>query len=330
MSNLKALVVILVLALAAFHLARPVALAYMTEAAFKRRRRDLVRADHRRVPEPVVLDLRGSSRSSCCSVKRGATTTRWRSTCSSPSPSPNVGFYVPAPLVNQFFELTQYRILSLAILLPAIFKPAASSEPGSRGFRAEDLMLAAFLLLQVALLMPFESFTNTLRRGFLFGLDTFVVFYAFSRIGDRARVAEVVASFWLACMVMALIAIFESMKGWLLYTGLAASWGEPNQFALAVPRRRTARPGGCRTFDQSRLPHGHRPSASYLYLRSRSVSRWADLAILGILGLATYVSYSRGRLAHRRAGRRHLRAAASSGPRVACSGRSRCVSWPSA
>ena len=292
MSNLKALVVILVLALAAFHLARPVALAYMTEAAFKRRRAIWFALTIVAFLSPsfwiygvvalVVLFREARRDDNPLALYVLVTFT-----------IPNVGFYVPAPLVNQFFELTQYRILSLAILLPAIFKPAASSEPGSRGFRAEDLMLAAFLLLQVALLMPFESFTNTLRRGFLFGLDTFVVFYAFSRIGDRARVAEVVASFWLACMVMALIAIFESMKGWLLYTGLAASWGEPNQFAWLF-RGDALRAQAAAGHSINLGYHMAIGLGFYLYLRSRSVSRWADLAILGILGLATYVSYSRG------------------------------------
>ena len=37
-----------------------------------------------------------------------------------------------------------------------------------------------------------------MRRSFLFTVDTFVVFYAFSRLRDREQIADVMACFWLS------------------------------------------------------------------------------------------------------------------------------------
>ncbi len=65
---------------------------------------------------------------------------------------PNVSFYIPTILVNNLFDLTQFRILSLAIVVPAIFRPQFGRDPPQSRFRREDAVLAAFLLLQVVLI----------------------------------------------------------------------------------------------------------------------------------------------------------------------------------
>jgi O-Antigen ligase len=291
LSNLKALLVVVMLAALAFRLARPLALAYMSEAAFRRRRAIWFGLTIVAFVSPsfwiyavialVVLFRETRHEENPLALYALVTFT-----------IPNVGFYVPAPLVNQFFELTQYRLLSLAILLPAIMKRPAAQERAPAGLRIEDLLLAAYLLLQVALLAPYESFTNTMRRTFLFGIDTFIVFYAFSRIADRARLAEVMACFWLSCLVMALLAVFESLKGWLLYTGLAANWGDPNLFAWLY-RGGSLRAQAAAGHSLNLGYHMAMGLGLYLYLRSRRVSVATDLVIFAAFGLAAFVSSSR-------------------------------------
>jgi O-Antigen ligase len=145
---------------------------------------------------------------------------------------PPGGLYVPLPLVNQFFELTVYRVLALALLLPAALRYGHEGASRSPGLARVDAFVLAFGLLQLVLYMPYESVTNTMRRAFLFLLDIFLLYYVFSRGTVRkAALADTLASFTLACIVLVPITTFEALKGWLLYTGIPSGWGVPNEFS---------------------------------------------------------------------------------------------------
>ena len=92
---------------------------------------------------------------------------------------------------------------------------------------------------------------------------------------------------------MAPVAVFESLKGWLLYTGLGAGWGDTNEFAWLVRGdllRAQASSGHS-------LNLGFQLAMSlgmYLFLRTRNQSRVNDVVILLTLMLGMLVSYSRG------------------------------------
>src|SRR6185312_12341594 len=71
-----------------------------------------------------------------------------------------------------------------------------------------------------------NSPTNDVRTAFLFVLDTFVIYYVASRsVVERGKLRDALAAFCLACALMSLTAMFESMKHWLLYTDLVPRWG---------------------------------------------------------------------------------------------------------
>lgn len=231
LNNLKALVVILALAWLVFRVARPICLQYMAPEAFARRRNIW-----------FALTIVAFVSPSFWIYGLFALILLYWAAAQDENPLalyvlvtfaiPGASFYIPGFIVNQLFDLTQYRILSLVIVIPSIVRhwnnPAHST---GRGLKPADLFLLAFLALQVVLLMPYESVTAAMRRAFLATIDTFVVFYAFSRLHEREKLSEVMACFWLAGAVMALVAIFEWAKGWLLYTGLASLWGDPNEFS---------------------------------------------------------------------------------------------------
>jgi hypothetical protein len=147
---------------------------------------------------------------------------------------PPIDVELPSVIVNRLFELTNYRLLALVVLLPAAWRLAAatSGQPKPGLLRAADACVLAFGALQLVLLVPYESFTNTMRRGFLYGLDVGLVYYVFSRsLRDARRFDEAVAALCLGVGVMAPVAVFESVRQWLLYPGIAAQWGAPNEFA---------------------------------------------------------------------------------------------------
>jgi hypothetical protein len=81
--------------------------------------------------------------------------------------------------------------------------------------------------------MPYEDFTNTIRRGFLFWLDCVVLVYVVSRgCNSREKLSDVLTVFCLACALAIPVAVFESQKVWLLYQGLASAWGIPTEIYL--------------------------------------------------------------------------------------------------
>ena len=142
---------------------------------------------------------------------------------------PPVSKELPAVLINQLFALNNYRILAIAILLPTAWKLIQNQDKTSYGnHKSADGFILAYGILQLILLMPYEEITNTLRRGVLYILDAVVLFYVVSRIcTNREKLIEVMASFCLACAIFVPIAVFESLRSWLLYTQVAYVWGIP-------------------------------------------------------------------------------------------------------
>ena len=288
--NAKPLIVVLALALAAFYFAKPVCVRYMTEAAFKRRRNVWLALTVVAFLSPsfwlyalfalFVLLWAGARDDNPLALYVLVTFT-----------VPSVSFYIPVPFVNQLFDLTQYRIMSLAILIPAVFRLQSANV--TRSLRLPDVLLLGFLLLQVFLLVPYESFTNTMRRTFLFGIDTFIVFYAFSRLSDRDRIADVMACFWMGVAVMAPIAVFESLRGWLLYEGLSSLWGDPNRFAWLL-RGSSLRAQAGANHSITLGYHLALGLGLFLYLRERVASASLNWLVISTLGAGILVTYSRG------------------------------------
>ena len=290
--NLKALVVVLAIAWAAFVLCRPICLNFMTKAAFSRRRNVW-----------FALTIVGFVSPSFWIYAIVALAVLAWAGARDDNPLalfaitlfviPNVSFYIPAILVNNLFDLTQFRILSLAIVIPALFRPQYGRDPLQPAFRREDAVLVAFLVLQLVLVFPYQSGTATMRKTFLLFIDIFVLFYAFSRLGTRERLTEVMASFWIGFGVMAPIAIFESLKGWLLYTGISGVWGDPNVFSWLF-RGDSLRAQAAANHSINLGFHLSMALGFYLFLRTRGVDRFRDLTVLVALIGGLVVTYARG------------------------------------
>jgi hypothetical protein len=233
--NLKPLVVVMGIALMVFLITRPVALRFMTPEDLALRRRVWI---------TLTLTAFVSPSFWLYALIAGAVCA-WAAQRDSNPPAlyvmllqviPPVGLYIPMVGINQLFLLNNYRILALVMLLPlAVQLFLARPERGSRAQGWADVLLLSFLLLQLGLIYPYESFTNTLRRGFLLFIDVWLVYYVFSRACRRWHaIVDVMASFVLACSIFAAIALFETLKGWLLYQGLGDVWGRPLMWAYLM------------------------------------------------------------------------------------------------
>ena len=225
MSNLKALLVVLVLASLVFAIAKSTCLRFMSESDFTHRRNVW-----------FILTVSAFTISNFWLYSMIAFAVMYWAGKKDQNPValyvlllhvvPPLGMEIPPVLVGNFFKLDNYRVLAFAILIPVAWQLAHAKDKAQFGnFKPFDRWLLAYLLLQLALLMPYEELTNTVRRGFLFAIDSMVLFYVVSRTcSNRAKLIETMAMCVLAGCIMASVAAFESPKGWLLYS-LSSFWG---------------------------------------------------------------------------------------------------------
>jgi hypothetical protein len=329
-TNLKALVVVLAIASAVFILAKPICLRFMAEDDFIRRRNvwyvltatafispsfwlfvlvavPLLYWSGQKDTNPVALYL---------FVMHII--------------SPNDALQIPAVGINYLFELNAYRIASFSILIPAAWmlwrRPPDDAERDeaksrkdagrlfasviptphvwgmrrSRGRRRPgavfwmDVLVIAWIALQLILYLPYDSVTHTVRRGFLFFVDVLVLYYVVSRLcTKRHAIVEAMAAFVLVCTIYAPLAVFESLKSWLLYAEIGEVWATPPNPDYLF------RSGTLR----AQVSVGHALTLGYLismaigfwlYLRSLAGSTLRARMVVFWLSIGLLASYSRG------------------------------------
>jgi hypothetical protein len=301
--SLKDLTVVLALALVIFHFARPIARHFTSEADFSRRRAVWLALT-------VVAFL---SPNFWLFVAVAAPLLIWaRRRDSNPVALylvllhviPSLPVAIPVIGINELFDLDIYRLLSFCILIPVALHLRRSKD-GTRiaGLQAMDVLLLAFGVLQVALYIPpdlpnheilQDSLTNVLRRALLFVVDVYALYFVVSRgCSDRGKIRDAMAAFCLGCAIMALVAVFESARHWLLYADLQIRWTDN------YTRMYLERAGALRAEASS----GHSLALGYLlaiafgfwlYLRTYVSSKWSRSAVTLLLWLGLIAAYSRG------------------------------------
>jgi hypothetical protein len=246
LGNVKALIAILAIAATVFHLAKPIALRFMSGEDFSRRRLVWL----------VLTAVYFVSPSFWLYALVAAPMFVWANRKDSNS----VGLYlmmlhvippvdVAIPLLgnNGLFDLNNYRLLAFCVLLPAAMRYRKNREEATTGrLGSMDILLLAFGALEVALYTPPDlpghfvipdSPTNVMRRAFLFFLDTYLLYFTVSRTcQSRRKLVDAVAAFCLACALMAAIAMFERVRNWLLYVDIASHWGNDPHFSFYLSR----------------------------------------------------------------------------------------------
>ena len=132
--------------------------------------------------------------------------------------------FVPIPgmgLIKQVFGLSHARLLELIILLPAFFSLRKQGDSLPFGRTWPDKLLAAYLLLTVMLHLREPSLTDTMRFAFYQFIDVFLPYFVISRaLKNLQDFRDALLSLVLAIMVLAPLAVFETVKHWLLYSSL--------------------------------------------------------------------------------------------------------------
>jgi len=233
-TNLKAMVIVLVLAGVMFHLAKPLVLRFMAAEDYTRRRNLW-----------LFLTVAAFASPSFWIFAPIAIVLSAKAARHDPNPAalfvlaiaavPPVTLPIPTIGIGALFDLNLPRILALAVLLPVAVrlwgKPREAVQQAGT-LRLIDIGVVSFIVLQLLVLLPYDSVTNILRRGLHYVLDYGLVYYVFSRTLTReVSLYEVLTAYVLSCAVLAPISLFETLRGWLLYQGLGELWGRPDPFA---------------------------------------------------------------------------------------------------
>lgn len=131
---------------------------------------------------------------------------------------------IPIPgmgLVNFIFDLTNARLLALIVLLPSFLSLTRQSDVLPVARTGPDKALLAYLLLSVVLNLREDSLTNSIRQDFYLFLDVFLPYFVVSRsLTNLQSFRDALLSLVIAIMVLAMLAMFEFAKGWVLYANL--------------------------------------------------------------------------------------------------------------
>lgn len=136
-------------------------------------------------------------------------------------------------LINYVLIIDHYRLLTLALLLPAATVLLQSRRTLAFGKAPTDLLVLAYFLLLSGLEFRELNFTNGARGMVTQAVDILLPYYVVSRsIRNVEEFKAALAGFVLAACLLAPIALFESVRGWRLYTSVQAPLGL-NPFAWA-------------------------------------------------------------------------------------------------
>jgi O-antigen ligase len=302
--DLKELIVVLGLSIPLFALAKSTALLFMDEADFKLRRNVWLTLTIAAFLSPTFWLW----------VAVAAPVTYWAGKRDKNPVAlflmlmnviPPIAVSIPPILVNEIFPLTIFRLLSFCVLIPAALRIRKSKEAGRiKGLKLMDAALLGFGALTLLLYVPPDfgpniilpnSLTNDIRTAFLYIVDIYVLYYVASRsCTDQRKLREVLAVFCLACCLLAVIAIFEGAKHWLLYTEINSRWGGNSVLDEYYMRGDSLRAQASTGEPMSLAFLLVFAFGFWLYLQSRVQDTRARIAITGLLCLGLLVTFSRG------------------------------------
>jgi O-antigen ligase len=130
-------------------------------------------------------------------------------------------------LINYLFEIDNGRLLAIAVLLPIVLTIGRLGRRSGGSYSAPDRLIVCYVLLRVGLEIQRSEITQFLRATTLFTLDMLIPYFAFSRaVATFADLRKVLLAFVVAVLPLSLIAVFETAKGWILYSSIVANWAD--------------------------------------------------------------------------------------------------------
>jgi O-antigen ligase len=199
-------------------------------------------------------------------------------------------------LINYVLILDHYRLLNLTMLLPVATVLMQSRRSIAWGKGPVDYFVLAYFLLVSVLEFRESSFTNGARGVVTQVIDVLLPYYVISRsIRDIEGFKAALAGFVIAACLLAPVAVFESVRGWRLYTSVQAPLGL-NPFAWSEYLGRAG-------LLRAAVSLGHpivlgfvfMVAMGFLMFLNRSIEkRWHRWLAWGALAIGLFASLSRG------------------------------------
>jgi hypothetical protein len=201
-------------------------------------------------------------------------------------------------IVNALFNLNTARLLGIVLLLPMmVLSSGIGRQSGRAGYVAPDWLVACYVLFLTAIGFQQYNVTQTMRSVTVLALDVVIPYLFFSRmVRDLADVRKVLLAFIVAVLPLSLIGVFETAKHWLLYSSIADFWGSED---LGGGIFYQARGGVLRASASASSPIVFGfivmvAIGSALALRRFTTSRRFSSVALAILGMGLIATFSRG------------------------------------
>lgn len=129
-------------------------------------------------------------------------------------------------IIDHFWVVDPYRLLALTLLLPTALSLAQMNSTPRIGTSPVDWLVIAYVLLMSLLAFRDGSVTGGVRSMFSLAIDILLPYFAASRsIRSIEGLRQAMAGFLIASMTLALIAVFEVMRTWRLYTAVLGAIG---------------------------------------------------------------------------------------------------------
>jgi O-antigen ligase len=131
-------------------------------------------------------------------------------------------------LLQQLFAMTPPRLLSLTILLPAFLALLVRPDTLRFGRLWPDRFLLGYLIVSFGVALYATTFTNVLRHAVFYAfLDIFLPYYVASRgIRDLKMLRDTLMTFVVVAVLLSVMAVFEYVRGWLLYSYMVGTLGD--------------------------------------------------------------------------------------------------------
>src|SRR5580698_1534967 len=145
---------------------------------------------------------------------------------------------VPVPMIGMqsLFSMDIFMLLSFVLMLPSLLRRRS----GDAVENSKKWLFIDFLVAMYGVILAFfyvhaqtegwgvypSTLTESLRRAIVFAISVFFPYLVIRRTCSNQRaVTEMLAMFCLACVLLAVLGMFESSRHWLLYGEFASHWG---------------------------------------------------------------------------------------------------------
>lgn len=125
-------------------------------------------------------------------------------------------------IIQFLFAIDYGRLLALVVLLPAFFILRKEAGRVPLGYLAVDKLILIYITVQFFLILRDGSATNAVRLGIFYPfLSIFLPYFVACRLLRTLEgFREAMMAYVIAAMLLSAIAVFEFLKHWLLYTHL--------------------------------------------------------------------------------------------------------------